>query len=180
MEFQHRFFREKAVKEYIQRQEKDFLPQFFALHRVILAYLLLLILLLATLLVWCSDVPLFITSSGVVLPQEPMHQALRDSDMEIVLFLPARYGTRLRLGETIEWQVDPSGRQFPGTIQAITNRTISPAEARKQFLLSDYAAQALSQPALEVILRPVATNMPHLQIGETVRAQVQIGSRHIF
>ncbi len=179
MEFHHPFFREKAVQEYIQRQEKDFLPQFFAPHRIILAYLLLLILLLAGLLVWCSDVPFFVSGSGFVMPAKAA-PAARTGAMQIVLFLPARYRAQFHRGELVEWQVAATGPQFSGTIESIESRPLSPEELRQQLLVSDYAAQALAQSSVEVILQPNAQHMPRLRGGEMVRAQVQVGSRHIF
>ncbi len=179
MEFHHPFFREKAIQEYIQRQEKDFLPQFFAPHRIILAYLLLFIFLLAGLLVWCSDVPFFVSGSGFVLPVKAA-PAARPGALEIVLFLPARYRAQFHRGELVEWQIEATGPQFPATIQSIGQRPLSAEELRRQLMVSDYTAQALAQSSVEVIVQPNAQHMPHLQSGEMVRAQVQVGSRHIF
>ena len=59
----HSLFRERAIKEYMQRREKDVLPRLMAPSVLIFLYLLLLLILLAGLLVWWEVVPLFTTGS---------------------------------------------------------------------------------------------------------------------
>ncbi len=71
MEPHHSLFREKAIKEYMQRREKDVLPRMMAPSILIFLYLLLLLLLLAGLLVWWEVVPVFTTGSLLAATSTP-------------------------------------------------------------------------------------------------------------
>lgn len=69
MEPHHSLFREKALKEYRRRQEKDILPHSITPSNLILLYLLLLLLLvLAGIFIWLGDASLFIAGSLPRLP----------------------------------------------------------------------------------------------------------------
>ena len=52
MEPRHPFFREKAIQEYLQKQEKDFFPRFIPPYVFALFVLLVLLLLLIGVLIW--------------------------------------------------------------------------------------------------------------------------------
>jgi hypothetical protein len=179
MELHHPFFREKALKEYMQRQEKDFLPRFLSPYITILSYLLLFLLLLIGLYAWWGKVPLSISGSGVVLINRPAH-ALRNDEMVIALFIPAKYVSQLHPGEDVELHIEPAGRQFSSAIKYVETTIISPDEARKQYMLNGGATQVIPQSSVVAILRPVATSAPHLEPGDFVSAQVHIGSQSIL
>jgi hypothetical protein len=179
MESHHPFFRAKAMQEYLQKQEKDFLPRFLSPYITILSYLLLSLLLLIGLLAWLGEVPLFIAGSGVVLTKGPP-QTSRNNELVIVLFLPAKYVSEIHPGEDAELYVEPTGQQFTSVIKYVESKVISPDEAHKQYMLNGGAAQVITQSSVTAILLPVATSAPHLEIGDLVSAQVQIGSRRIL
>ena len=71
MEPHRSLFRERAIKEYMQRREKDVLPRLMAPSILIFLYLLLLLLLLAGLLVWWEVVPVFTTGSLLAATSTP-------------------------------------------------------------------------------------------------------------
>jgi len=52
MEPHHPFFREKAMQEYMQKQEKDFFPRFIPPYVSVLFFILVLLLVLIGLLAW--------------------------------------------------------------------------------------------------------------------------------
>ena len=176
MEPHHRFFRARAMKEYMQRQEKDILPRFLSPYITILSYLLLLLLLLVGLLAWWGEVPLFISGSGVVLTKGPAHTSRKI----IVIFLPAKYVSYIHSGADVELYVEPAGRQFSSTIKSVEAQIINPDEARKRYLLNDNTAQVITQPSVAATLLPGVTSAPHLDTGDLVGAQVRVGSQHIL
>src|SRR5258708_7777145 len=100
-------FRERAIEEYIQRQEKNILPHFMPRSLFIFSYILLCLFLLSGLLVLCREVPIFITGSGVVLSEESIHVASNNT-MVIVLFLPAKYASQIHVGADTRMEVEPA------------------------------------------------------------------------
>lgn len=179
MEPQHVFFRAKAMREYLQRQEIDIIPRFMSPYTRILSYLLFSLLLLTGLFAWWGKVPFSITGSGVVVTKVPAH-TLRNNEMAIVLFLPAKYASQLHPGEDAELRVEPAGQQFTNAIRSIESKMISPDEARKRYMLNSSAAQVITQSSVVAILLPVAKSTHHLKTGDLVSAQVHIGSQSII
>lgn len=179
MEPRHPFFRERAMREYLQRQEKDILPRFLSPYITILVYLLFFLLLLVGLLAWWGEVPLFITGSGVVRSQGAI-TASRSQKMVIVLFVPARYASQIHLGAKTQVSVEPTGQQFTSRLEQIEAKSISPQEARQRYKLDAAAAQAIPQSAVTVILLSVTAHSPPMEAGDLVSAQVQVGSQRIL
>lgn len=179
MELRHSFFRDKAVQEYIKRQEKDILPRFLSPYITILTCLLLSLLFLMGFLAWWGKIPLFLPGSGVALINRPIHTS-QSKEKAIVLFLPAKDAPLLHPGEEAELRVIPTGQQFTDSIKYVETRVISPAEAQQRYMLSGYAGQIIPQASIVVTLLPNATNASHLGIGEPISAQVRVGSQSIF
>lgn len=155
MEPYHSLFRERAIKEYIQRQEKDVLPRFTSPYITIFFYPLLLLLLLVGLFVWWGEVPLFISGSGVVLA-EGHTNAPQNTKMVIVLFLPAKYASQIHPGAYAQMSVESARQRFTGRIEHVEARIMSPGEARKRYMLNDVTAQVITQSSVAAILLPAA------------------------
>ena len=179
MEPRHAFFRVKAMQEYLQRQETDIIPHFISPYTKFLSYLLFSLLLLTGLFIRWGEVPFSITGSGVVLTKVPAH-TLRNNEMAIVFFLPAKYASQLHPGENIEWHVEPTGQQFTNPIRYVETKMISPNEARKQYMLNGNAAQVITQSSVVAILFPVTKSTYLLKAGDLVSTQVHIGSQSIL
>src|SRR5690348_113560 len=108
MEPCHPFFREKAMREYLQRQEKDILPRFLSPYTTILFYLLVVLLVFIGLLAWWGETPSFINGVGIVRP-DGSATAARSQKMVIVLFLPAKYTSQIHLGSEAQVFIEPAG-----------------------------------------------------------------------
>jgi hypothetical protein len=175
----HPIFREKVIKEYMQKQEKDILLHFISPYLFIFSYILLCFLLLTGLWTLWREVPIFISGSGVVLSEGPAHTSSNHT-MAIVLFLPAKYASQIHVGAYTQLEVGPARQQLTGTITHIETGIISPTEARKRYILKSTVAQAITQPSLVVTIIPTVKSMPHMYAGDLVGAQVQIGSQRMF
>lgn len=179
MEPHRTFFRAKAMQKYLQRQETDIIPRFLSPYISVLFYILFFLLILTVLFAWWGKVPFSITGSGVVVTKVPAH-TLRNNEMAIVLFLPAKYASQLHPGEDAELRVEPAGQQFTNAIRSIESKMISPDEARKRYMLNGSAAQVITQSSVVAILLPVAKSTHQLKTGDLVSAQVHIGSQSIL
>ena len=179
MEPHHPFFREKAMREYLQRQEKDILPRFLSPYTTILLYLLVVFLVLIVLLVWWGEAPFFVNGGGIV-RMDGSATAARSPKMVIVLFLPAKYASQVHPGSEAQVFIEPAGQQFTSTIARVEARSLSPQDARQRYMLNAAAAQAVPQSAVTVTLLPVPIHVPHVEAGDLVSAQVHVGEQRIL
>lgn len=179
MEPHHPFFREKAMREYLQRQEKDILPRFLSPYTTILFYLLVVLLVFIGLLAWWGETPFFISGAGIV-RADGSAAAAQSQKMVIVLFLPAKYASQVHLGAEAQISIEPAGQQFTSTIARVEAKSISPQDARQRYKLTDAAAQAVPQSSVTAILLPIPLHSPHVEAGDLVSAQVHIGEQRIL
>ena len=172
-------FREKAIQEHIQKQEKDILPHFVSPSLFICSYVLLFLFLLTGLWTLWREVPVFATGSGIV-SSKGSADISRKHTVRIVLFLPAQYASHIRRGTYAQIEIEAARQQVAGTVTSIETGIINPDEARKRYKLTSAAMQTIPQLSIATIITPVATHIPHLYAGDSVSAQVQIGSQRMF
>lgn len=175
----HPLFREKALKQYMQKQEKDILlrpvsPPVFAC-----SWILLCLFLLAAFLAWWQEVPTFVEGSGVILAQGQANTATSDKAV-ILIFLPATYAGQIRSKLPVRVQIGSEGPELSSTVEHVEPGIISPTEARKRYLLDSDTAQILTQPSIALTVMPETALPAHGYAGSLVSAQVQIGSRRVL
>lgn len=178
MEPYHPFFREKAMREYLQRQEKDILPRFLSPYTIILFYVLVVLLVFIGLLAWWGETPFFMNGAGIV--RADGSAAARSQKMVIVLFLPAKYASQIHLGAEAQVSIEPAGQQFTSTITQVEAKSISPQAARQRYKLNDVTAQAVPQSSVMAILLPIPIHAPHVEAGDLVSARVHVGEQRIL
>src|SRR5258708_4614072 len=62
-------FRSNAIKHYIEAREKHEFPRFVSLPITVLLWALLTLFVVATVLVWSEQVPIYATTQGIVVVQ---------------------------------------------------------------------------------------------------------------
>lgn len=172
-------FRERAIEEYIQRQEKEIHPHFLSSAIFIVLYTALCLFLLTGLWALWKDFPIFITGPGVVLSEGSAHVP-GNARVPITLFLPAKYASQIHVGAYTQIDVEPAKQQLTGKVTRIEARVISPDEARKRYKLSNTVARAMPQASVAVTIVPTTPGTAHLYAGDSASVQVQIGSKRIF
>ncbi len=175
----HPLFREKALKQYMQKQEKDILlrpvsPPIFAC-----LWILLCLFLMAAFLAWWQEVPTFVEGSGVILAQGQANTTTSDKAV-ILIFLPAMYAGQIRSKLPVRVQIGSGGPELSSTVEHVEPGIISPTEARKRYMLDSDAAQILTQPSIALTVMPETALPAHVYAGSLVSAQVQIGSRRVL
>lgn len=176
---QRSIFRNKALQYYAQSREKDVLPRFVAPPVFIFLWVLLGLLLVATLLAWLGQVPTYVAGSGVVLNQGIKTQQ-GGNEVVAVVFLPATPSLHLRAGLPIQVQIGTTGPQLTGTIDTVQPGVISPSDARKRYSLNGDLAQVITQPSIAVTVRLGADVLAQMYAGSSVSAQVQVGTRSVL
>ena len=172
-------FRDQAIKSYIERREKDVLPQLVAPPVFLFLWILLGLLMTAGLLAWLAQVPIYLEGSGIILEQQPP-SASGQSEAVALIFFPALSASKVRLGLPIQLQVGSTGPFFTEKIDQVEPGIISPSEARKRYMLDNSVSQMLTQPAVVVRVRLGTTIPAHMYAGSVLSAQVQVGSQRVL
>ena len=176
---QRAMFRNKALQYYAQSREKDVLPRFVAPPVFLFLWVLLGLLLVATLLAWLGQVPTYVAGSGVVLNQGVKTQP-GGNEAVAVVFLPATPSLNVRAGLPVQVQIGTTGPQLTSTIDAVQPGVISPSDARKRYALTGDLAQVITQPSVVVTCRLGVTVSTQRYAGSLVGAQVQVGTRSVL
>lgn len=179
MEPRHSLFRERALQEYIQTQEKNVRPQFVPSFVPVLFYILLLMLILVGVPVWWGEIPVFTNGPGIVMP-EKASQTSHGNSTVITLFLPASSASQVQVGTTTQVSADSADQQFTGTIKQVHSEVLSANEARQRYELNDALAQVLPRSSVAVTIVPTAKSAPRLHMGDLVNARVQTGSQRVL
>ena len=176
---QRAIFRNKALQYYAQSREKDVLPRLVAPPVFIFLWVLLGLLLVATLLAWLGQVPTYVAGSGVVL-NSGVKTKQGGQEAVAVVFLPATPSLNVRAGLPIQVQIGSSGPQLTSTIDTVQPGVISPSDARERYSLTGDLAQVITQPSIAVTVRLGADVSTQMYAGSLVGAQVQVGTRSIL
>jgi hypothetical protein len=164
-------FRNKAVRYYMQSQERDILPRFVAPPVVVFLWVLLSLLLASTVLAWLAHVPIRVAGSGVVLDQK--QGSSNASGAVAVLFLPATSVGLVRPGQTVQIQIGASV-PLAATIVTVEPGVKSPNEIKGTY------TQIIAEPSVVALVSLGAGISAQMYAGTPVRALVQIGNQRIL
>lgn len=172
-------FRSKALAYYARSRERDILPHFVAPRAFVFLWILMALLLIATLGAWLAQAPAYVIGSGVILDsQGSMQQG--NSETTAVIFLPETSSLHPRAGLPILMQIGTAGPQLSSTIAAVEPGVMSPEQARKQYALNGNLALLITEPSIAVTVK-LGPDIPvQTYAGSIVRAQVQVGTRRVL
>ena len=172
-------FRDQALKSYIERREKDVLPQLVTPPVFLFLWILLGLLITAGFLAWSVQVPVYLEGTGIILEQ-PLPSISDQRDAVAVIFFPALNIPKVRARLPVQVQVGATGPQFTGIIGAVEPGVISPDEARQRFAPGNAALQVVSGPSVAVTV-PLGHAFPAQTFaGSVVHAQVQVGTQRLL
>jgi hypothetical protein len=172
-------FRNKALQYYAQSQERDVLPRFVAPPIFVFLWILLGLLLAATVAAWLGQVPTYVAGSGIVLNQESKTQQ-GSSEAVAVVFLPAPLNLHLSVGLPVQVQIGSTGTQVFGTINTVEPGVLSPDAARTRYALSGNLEMVITQPSLAVTVGLGTVISAQTYAGSIVSAQVQVGTQRVL
>jgi len=172
-------FREQALKSYIERREKDVLPQLVTPPVFLFLWMLLGLFITAGLLAWSAQVPVYLEGTGIILEQ-PLPSISGQREAVAVIFFPALNTPKVRARLPVQVQVGRTGPQFTGTIGTVEPGVISPDEAHQRFALGNDVLQDVSGPSVAVTV-PLGHGFPAQTFaGSVVHAQVQVGTQRLL
>jgi len=168
-------FRESAMKQYLQKREQDILPNTVSPPFFTYGWLVVLLLVVAGTLAWSSEVPTFMTASGVITAQTANSNAA-----QAILFIPTQQATKVKAGEVVQLKLGANGPTRITKIVSVRPGVVSPTDARKLFALDNGAAQVITEPSVIVTVGLDQSISTQTFAGTTVNAQVQIGSHSVL
>ncbi len=172
-------FRDYALKQYIQRQERDVLPRLVSPPTFVFYWMLLGLLLIAGCVVWWEEVPTYVAGSGIMLESGPSFAPGRNEATALV-FLPANSRLKVQIGLPIQLQIGMTGPRFTGQLEKVEPGVISPAEAYRYYPLGRREIQVITQPSTVLIVRVGPPFSSYVYAGSIVHAQVPTGSQRVL
>lgn len=130
-----RFFRQEALEHYARSRERDILPRAVAPPVFLFFWMLLGLLLAATLLAWQIQVPTYAAASGFI-AQDGQPGIWPADGISAMLFVPTNSSPTLRVGQPITLRVALTGQTLAGTITTVRPGVITPGEARQRYRLT--------------------------------------------
>jgi hypothetical protein len=174
----HPVFRRNALQYYLQGQEKDTIPRFINAPLALVMWLLLCVVMVACVIAWYQQVPLYKAGAGIVLNQEQVKSDV-SKQTNVVVFVPWAPTIQPRVGQTVALSVGTSGQQITGTIAQVNLKAQSPATLCQQFELMAGCSLLIRQPSIVILIQ--AQSLPtETYAGAIVTANVQIGSQRML
>jgi hypothetical protein len=172
-------FRDEAIKSYIQRQEKEVLPQLVAPPVFLFLWILLGLLLLTAGLAWVAQVPTYLEGSGIIVEQPPP-SATGPSEAVALIFLPAPTASTVRTGLPVQVQLGSTEPALTKKIEQVEPGVLSPSAVRTRYALPSSVSSLLTQPVVVVSVRLGPSILAQRYAGSVVSAQVQVSSRRVL
>lgn len=166
-------FRSKALTYYARSREKDVLPRFVAPRAFVFLWILMALLLIATLGAWLTQAPTYEVASGVILNTQGQNATA-------VVFLPATSSLKLRTGLPVLLQIGTVGPQLSTTIATVEPGVMSPEQARTHYALNGNLALVVTEPSIAVTVTLGSDIPAQMYAGSVVGAQVQVGTRRVL
>lgn len=200
-------FRSNAIKHYMQGREKHEFPRFVSLPITILLWVLLVLFVIATLLIWSEQVPRHVTTQGIVV----IESATQPSGKQVpatgksmpvtgkqvpttgklvpatgktvppramaIFFFPQAQAQKLHAGTRVLLHIGPSGSQFTSQISGIEPGVMSPKALRALFHLENVPLP-ITQPSTVVVVKLDPT-VAAAYAGSLVTADVHVGSQSL-
>ncbi len=171
-------FRKEALEHYARSRERDILPRSVAPPVFLFFWILLGLLLAATLLAWQVHVPTYGAASGFI--RREGQPSTQTNSIQVVLFVPTPPSPMVRVGQLLTLQVALTGQTLAGTITTIKPGTVTPDEARQRYALTGDLALIITQPSIVVLLDLGAALPEGVFAGNSLVAQVQVGTRSVL
>ena len=169
-------FRESALQEYVQRQERDVLPNIVSPPVFACSWFLLALVLMGGYLAWSARLPTYVSASGIVRATT----VNKVSSVQALIFFPTADATELRVGLPVTLQLGSTGPSISSTITQVASGKISPGDARKTYGLDAGEAEVITEPAKVVIVSLDKSVSASTYAGTTISAKVQVGTHSVL
>ncbi|GCE23454.1 hypothetical protein [Dictyobacter kobayashii] len=168
-------YRERALKHYSQQNQEAVVPRLISLRTAAVLWIVLAVLLIAVVVSWFGQIPMFTTASGIVLGQKTAHEA-----QGVYIFIPANQLNTIQAGMPVRVQVGLNGPDFTTTVESVDKKVMTPTDARQQFNLGSSGWGVIEEPSVVVTVKNSSANLLKSFAGSVINAQIQIGTRPVL
>lgn len=173
-------FREKALQHYAASRQKEVLPRLISPPVFVFFWLLLALLLVASLAAWLAHVPTYVVAAGVVLDRGIVQGQQANDETTAVVFVPASHASQVHVGQPILLQIGATGTPLTYKVERVVPGILSPNEARRRYGLDNTTSPTITGPSM-VLMISLGPAFPAQQYaGSPVSAQLQIGSQRVL
>ncbi|HEY7347907.1 MAG TPA: hypothetical protein VH599_06265 [Ktedonobacterales bacterium] len=172
-------FRAQALQEYTQRREKEILPRLVRPPVLLCCWVLLGLLLAATVLAWQAQVAVSVEAAGAIV-QDAQIAPQDAGQTAALLFVPAAPSLHLPVGQTITVYLTGQAEPLSATIESVAPDVLSPDEARQRYGLAGDLAWVITQPSMVVTLALHTNLSAPVLTGRSVHTQIPVGSQSLL
>jgi len=173
-------FRGKALQHYAASRQKEVLPRLISPPVFVFLWLLLALLLVASLAAWLTRVPTYVVTTGVVLDQGIIQGQQANDQATAIVFVPVSHALQVYIGQPILLQIGATGTQLHYKVERVVPGILSPNEARRRYGLDNATSPTITGPSI-VLTISLGPAFPAQQYaGSPVSAQLQIGSQRVL
>ncbi|GLV54537.1 hypothetical protein KDH_13840 [Dictyobacter sp. S3.2.2.5] len=168
-------YRERALKHYSQQQQEVVVPRLISLRLAAVLWIALAVLLVAVVASWFGRIPLFATTSGIVLGQKTGQQAAG-----MYIFIPASQVDAVQVGMPVLVHIGTSGPAFTTTVESVTKNALAPTDLRRQFDAGSNGWNVVQEPSIVVKIKTLPQLSLKALAGSALTAQIQVGTRPVL
>jgi hypothetical protein len=159
--------------------EKDVLPRLVSTPIIVCLWLLLAVFLAAGLFAWYTQVPTYVSGSGVILSEGNTLQT-EYGNMVGVVFLPADQSAQVRVGQPVDIQIGSEGVHVQSMIAQVEPGVMSPEIIRQRYQLDAGDASLVTQPSVVAIIKLDTVLSDTTYAGSLLTARIQTGSQRLL
>ncbi len=166
-------FRRQALEHYVQSREQTLLPRLVRPPVFPLLWLLLCLTILALLIAWQAQIPIYVSGSGIVPGQGTL----------VLAFLPAspNHTLQIHAGAPVQLQISSSPVQtIHGTVERIETGVLNPTQILQRYGSGNGISQTVTKPSIVISIKPDAPFLSQHYMGSIFAVQVQIGTTHVL
>ena len=161
-------FRERAIEAYRRRSERDVVARLTSGPVLACFWILVVVLLGASVAAWSVRVPTYVAADGVM---------LGGRGAAAVLFVSPPRAHSVRVGQRVHAIIASTTTSVGGTVRRVGSVLLAPAAARRNYGLG---AGLVTEPSLPVTVRFASDRAAARDAGTRVTARVQIGSERVL
>lgn len=165
-------FRSEALEHYVQSREKSVLPCITTPPVFLCLWILLTLCIIAFAITYISQVPVYISGSGVVLEQ----------DTHVLVFLPTSpaHPWHILPGAPVHLQIGMPVQTINSTIDRVETGVLSPSEVQQRYGFGEKMPLIITEPTIVASVKLAATFPVQSYAGSIVNVQVQVGTAQVF
>jgi hypothetical protein len=171
-------FRQQALDYYARSREKSILPRIVRPPVFLLLWLLLALALLAVILAWVGEVPIYLSGPGMVVLRQQQGQ----QNMIALVFLSVTPGQPLLVhsGSPVRLSIGTQQQALLTAVTQVEPGILSPREIEQRYAPAGAISAQMSGPALVVAIWLGPAYASQAYIGSTLTAQIQVGTASLL